>query len=82
MIYDDNLEKEVRHYLDILNKKIRCALYKRGGNTGKDESVTEMIIISGYMTHFLEKGKCNSKSDYDHIKRLISRVKGIEKEIK
>lgn len=39
-----------------------------------------MIIMSGYLSHFLEDGRKISKSEHNHIMKMMSRLEEIKKE--
>ncbi|MCB0723787.1 MAG: hypothetical protein KDC73_03735 [Ignavibacteriae bacterium] len=80
MIQDDPLDKEVRQLAGRLNRKIKILLSGEKDKIG-DGLITEMIIISGYMSHYIVKEGSRSDSERSHVKQMISRAKEIQKEL-
>ncbi|MCB0723782.1 MAG: hypothetical protein KDC73_03710 [Ignavibacteriae bacterium] len=74
--FKDEIEKNVI----IVKKIIKDALYKKKKSGIGDTLLTEMIIMSGYLSHFLEDGRKISKSEHNHIMKMMSRLEEIKKE--
>ena len=74
--FKDEIEKNVI----IVKKIIKDALYKNKKSGIGDTLLTEMIIMSGYLSHFLEDGRKISKSEHNHIMKMMSRLEEIKKE--
>ena len=80
MINDRTIEKEIRHYRDILNKKIESALYNR--KNIDDEIMTEMILLSGILSSLMGKDSLELKNKQKYIYGLISKIKEVMKDLK
>ena len=70
--------KEIKHYRDKLNRKIESALYNKSNIN--DEIITEMIMMSGYLSNLLKKDKTDLKSKRIHFTELITRIKELLEE--